>query len=238
MYAARRDRPGQRPKRAWGVRSWLFFSSILALAACLVGGDAQASIRKAQRSSFEPGEPELVEVPVTVHVALRDGLPVVSRHHVLESVARANRELREFGVELRVRAVELMPDGYEDLVRVRHRMRLAQRAPRDGSAHVFFVDKVELSNPRYGDRRVSGMHWRYRGVRPGLRQREYLAVAHDAPLTTFVHEVGHVFGLGHRHQNDNVMCSCQRVPTPSFTTAQGRQLRGGARRFLVRASGR
>lgn len=197
---------------------------------------ADASVRKPHRSGIEQPAEQLVEVPLTVHVATHEGLPVVSRHHVLESVARANRELREFGVELRVRAVELMPDGYDDVVRIRHRLRLAERSPRDGTVHVFFVDKVELSSSQHGDRRVSGMHWRYRGLRRGLRSREFLAVARNAPLTTFVHEIGHIFGLGHRHQTDNVMCSCEREPTPSFTAGQGRQLRVGARRFLVRSS--
>ena len=195
-------------------------------------------MRKQHRANVEPREDALIEVPVTVHVASHEGLPVVSRRGVLEGIARANRELREYGVELRVRAVELMPEGYDTLTRVRHRLRLGQRAPRDGSVHVFYVDRVELYNPRHGDRRVSGMHWRYRGIGRAMRQREYLAVAHDAPLTTFVHEVGHVFGLGHRHVNDNVMCSCQRVPAPTFTSSQGRQLRAGARRFLTRANAR
>ncbi len=204
----------------------------------LASPTVDASIRKPHRSSLEQRVAPAVQVPITIHVATREGLPVVSRHHALEAVARANRELRSFGVELRVRAVELMPEGYDDVVRIRHRLHLAQRSPRDGSIHVFYVDKVELHNPKNGDRRVSGMHWRYRGMRRGLRQREYVAVAQDAPLTTFVHEVGHLFGLGHRHQNDNVMCSCQRAPMPTFTASQGRQLRGGARRFLQRASGR
>jgi hypothetical protein len=213
--------------------------TILAILVALVSPTAQASVRKAHRNtSLVPREEAPVQVPVTVHVATKEGLPVVSRHHVLEAVARANRELRKAGIELRVREVELMPEGYKDLTRVRHRLRLGHRAPRDGSVHVFYVDDVELYNPRHGDRRVSGMHWRYRGMRRGMRQREYVAVAEDAPLTTFVHEIGHIFGLGHRHQNDNVMCSCQRIPAPTFTSGQGRQLRTGARRFLGRSTSR
>lgn len=213
--------------------------AMVALLVGLVSSMAEASVRKPHRNaSLVPREGPAVQVPITIHVATKEGLPVVSRHHVLEAVARANKELRKAGVELRVREVELMPEGYQHLTRVRHRLRLGHRAPRDGSVHVFYVDDVELYNPRHGDRRVSGMHWRYRGMRRGMRQREYVAVAEDAPLTTFVHEIGHIFGLGHRHQNDNVMCSCQRVPAPTFTQAQGRQLRTGARRFLGRSSTR
>jgi hypothetical protein len=207
----------------------------LGLVTSLVSPAADASVRKPHRTTVEQPTEERVMVPLTVHVATREGLPVVSRRHVLESVARANRELREFGIEVHVRTVELMPDGYDDVLRIRHRLRLAERSPRDGTVHVFFVDRVELSNAQHGDRRVSGMHWRYRGIRRGLRSREFLAVAHNAPMTTFVHEIGHLFGLKHRHQTDNVMCSCEREPTPGFTTGQGRQLRVGARRFLSRA---
>lgn len=238
MYRGPRTRQRERPQS--GVRRRRFLATLgavgLGLLATLASPVADASVRKPHRVTLEPPTEELVAVPLTVHVATREGLPVVSRHHVLESVARANRELREFGVQLRVRTVELMPDGYDDVVRIRHRLRLAERSPRNGTVHVYFVDRVELSNPQHGDRRVSGMHWRYRGMRRGLRSREFLAVAHNAPITTFVHEIGHLFGLGHRHQTDNVMCSCERAPTPSFSSVQGRQLRVGARRFLARAA--
>jgi hypothetical protein len=208
---------------------------LVALIVGLLAPAAQASVRKPHRPTLVEDKVSALVIPVTVHVATQEGLPVVPRRYVLEAVARANRDLREFGVELQLRAIELMPEGYGDLTRTRHRLRLAQRAPRDGSIHVFYVDHVELYSSKHGDRRISGMHWRYRGLRGTLRQREWVAVAEHAPLTTLVHEVGHLFGLGHRHASDNVMCSCQRVASPSFTAAQGRQLRTGARRFLVRA---
>lgn len=177
---------------------------------------------------------ETIRVPLTIHVATRDGRSVVSERHIRASVRRANRELAAFGVHVWVREIVPMRGGSR-IETPTHRFALARRAQRDGSVHVFFVDRVQLTNPRKGDRRVSGMHWRYHGLEQGIRAREYLAVAHNAPTTTLVHEVGHAFGLAHTRDNDNLMCSCRRGIRPAFTPRQGRKLRSGARRFLRRA---
>jgi hypothetical protein len=184
--------------------------------------------------SAQAQEPELIRVPITIHVATEMGYPVVSEEHVLESLRLANRELARFGIHLWVRSVEQMQGGSR-LESVTERFHLAGKAERDGSVHVFFVERVELTNPRKGDRRVSGMHWRYHGLTPTIRAREYVAVAHNAPTTTLVHEVGHAFGLNHESETDNLMCSCRRDHEPTFTRKQGRQLRSGARRFLQRS---
>jgi hypothetical protein len=117
------------------------------------------------------------------------------------------------------------------------RFGLAHRATRDGSVHVFFVERVRLTSARKGDRRVSGMHWRYHGLDRDIRSREYLAVAYNAPTTTLVHEIGHAFGLTHDRKTDNLMCSCRRGLDPTFTEKQGRRLRTGARRYLERNGG-
>ena len=178
-----------------------------------------------------PTEP--IRVPLTIHVASEDGHAVVSESHILASVRRANRELAGFGIHLWIREIVPMEGGAQ-IESSDDRYGLARTIDRDGSVHVFFVDRVALTNPRKGDRRVSGMHWRYHGVAPDIRSREYLAVAHNAPTTTLVHEVGHAFGLTHDSDNHNLMCSCQRSLQPAFTERQGRQLRNGARRYLLR----
>jgi hypothetical protein len=176
---------------------------------------------------------EVIRVPLTIHVATQDGRSVVSESRILASVRRANRELAAFDVHLVVEEIVPMVGGAR-IETPDDRFDLAHRAERDGTVHVFFVERVRLTSARKGDRRVSGMHWRYHGFDREIRSREYLAVAHNAPTTTLVHEIGHAFGLTHDRKTDNLMCSCRRGLAPSFTEKQGRRLRTGARRYLER----
>lgn len=177
---------------------------------------------------------EAIRVPLTIHVATQGGRSVVSESRILASVRRANRELAAFDVYLVVEEIIPMVGGAR-IETPDDRFALAHRARRDGSVHVFFVERVRLTSARKGDRRVSGMHWRYHGLDPDIRGGEYLAVAHNAPTTTFVHEIGHAFGLSHDREIDNLMCSCRRGLDPTFTNKQGRRLRAGARRYLDRS---
>lgn len=196
----------------------------------LPAGEAFAGKRKSSPT---------IEVPLTIHVASEDGEQVVDDERVMDAVARANLELAEFGVVLSVRTIETLPmDEGARIETSEQRFALAREAEHDGSIHVFYVDNLRLTNPAKGDRRVSGMHWRYHGASRAIRRREYVAVAHNAPATTLVHEVGHAFGLRHEDDFDNLMCSCRRGQRPTFTRQQGKRLRSGARRFLKRANRR
>jgi hypothetical protein len=127
-----------------------------------------------------------------------------------------------------------MPDGYANVRHRRDRRKLAQFAAPDGSVHVFLVNSLELGGPLRADRSVRGLHWRYRGVLGRMRNREYLVVSNDAPPTTLVHEIGHLFGLEHDTSQQNLMCSCRQGPRQIFTASQGAEMRQGAHQFIAR----
>jgi len=175
-----------------------------------------------------------IELPLTVHVVNRRGRAAVSSRRIVKWVERANEELRPFGISVYVRRVLPVPVGYGHVTRWRQRRGLARLSNRDGSVHVFIVDRLELFSPRRADRAVRGMHWRYRGVSRKLAHREYVVVTSDAPQTTLVHEFGHLFGLRHADGMHNLMCSCRRGPGQHFTAEQGVKMRDGARRFIHR----
>lgn len=176
-------------------------------------------------------QPTVDVIPLTIHVSTRDGDWVTSVRRITRWIERTNEALRSSGMEVRVQDVRPMGEGNGTVVRWRHRRRLARMAPRDGTVHVFVVNRVELNRRRNADQRVRGIYWRYRGLRAQMANREYIVVSRDAPDTTLAHEVGHLLGLRHHRSEQNLMCSCRRGPRQVFTPVQQRSMRAGLRRF-------
>lgn len=171
-------------------------------------------------------------VPLTIHVASNLETRAQTLHRVRVAVARANRALEPYGFRVVVHKVWIMPGGYDTVTRRRDHRRLAEYASIDGTVHVFMVDRLELGSRLSGDRGVRGMHWRYRGLRKRFANRQYVVVNGDAPATTLVHELGHLFGLEHAYAHSNLMCSCRRGPRQVFTLGQGMIMRREARKFF------
>ncbi len=170
-------------------------------------------------------------IPLTVHLAASEEHPASTMLRLEQGLKQANRALERFGVEVKVRELLRMPGGYNSITRRRDRRRIAGYATPNGSVHLFMVDKLELRRGRQA-RSVRGLHWRYRGFIRRLRKREYVVVSGDAPSTTLIHEIGHLFGLSHSESDENLMCSCRHGPRQIFTREQGTIVREGVRAFL------
>jgi hypothetical protein len=188
-----------------------------------------------QAAVTPPDEGGELYVPLTVHIAHVRGEPVVDESEIVSAVRRANKALDSYDVRVGVAKVQRLSPAQRHVLDSTDRVELARRAHNDGTLHVFFVERVNMSENGQADARVSGLHWRYDGFRWQMQQREYLVVANDAPSTTLAHELGHAFDLGHSTREDNIMCSCRRGPDVRFTDYQGERLRTGARGFLLRS---
>ena len=220
------------------MRRWLGLS-LAAGSVWLSGAEARASgehqvpdLRQETQTRAKRSQIRM-RIAITLHVATRSDGPPIDTRRLERSVKRSNEALRSFGIELYIARVVKLPTGFSEIRHRRDRRALAEHAPRDGTVHVFLVQSVELGSVLRADRGVRGLHWRYRGLRRKLRDREYVVVGSDAPTTTLVHEVGHLFGLEHDFSKQNLMCSCRTGPQQIFTRAQGVEILRGATQFVT-----
>ncbi|MBA3548860.1 MAG: hypothetical protein H0T76_20445 [Nannocystis sp.] len=226
-----------------GGRRWLGQSLltlalwVLGSAPALASGEHKVPDLRQERPMKGDRAGAMLRIPLTLHMATVSERPAFDMLRLERAVRRANVSLRSYGIEVYVARVVMMPDGFSEIRHRRDRRRLANFAPHDGTVHLFLVQSVELGNVLRADRGVRGLHWRYRGLMRKLRSREYLLLGADAPSTTLVHELGHLFGLEHDLGQQNLMCSCREGPRQIFTPSQGEKIRRGAMMYLARAAG-
>lgn len=221
----------------WAVTSLLAVSAFVFLPHAEAEARGRRVVPSVERDAQQwsrPSAASLIRIPLTVHVATHAGDPVASRARVTQWVLRANRALSQAGIEVYVHSVRHLPRGWRAVTRAQERRRMAEYAPSDGTIHVFVIEELDKPRRRRLRRRVRGLHWRYRGLRRNLREREYVVVTDGAPKTTFAHELGHLFGLSHTKSSTNIMCSCRRGNMLGFTHTQSSQMRAGATAFLSR----
>ena len=224
---------GERAHRRWT-------QALLAAALCLAPSATRASVEHRTPdirvvSPTSARSAARLRIPMTVHVAATADAPAVDTRRLLQAVHRTNQELAAHGIEVYIARLLVLPDGHTGVRGRRAMRRLAQFAPKDGTVHVFFVQTVALVGSFRTTQPVRGLHWRVGGPWGSrLRDRELLVIGGDAPATTLVHELGHLFGLQHAEGRQNLMCSCREGPQQIFTRSQGQQLRRGASAFMRR----
>jgi hypothetical protein len=194
-----------------------------------------AACSNGPRNTAPPDANTVIEIPLTVHIATERGAPVVNDAQIIASVRRANRALSPYNLRVGVVRTRTMSPGHTVVDGESDRLELARRAAQDGTLHVFFVSRVRMHETDEADARLSGLHWRYAGMRSQMHRREFLVVAEDAPNTTLSHEVGHALGLDHSKSIENIMCSCRRGPDTYFDERQGELMRLGAAEFMRKA---
>jgi hypothetical protein len=163
-----------------------------------------------------------VRLPVVLHFAMREDTEVVDPLRVGMWLAHAQALLEPHGIDVELEDVRMLPEDAK-AGRFAQRIRLLSAVDDDRFVHVMVVPELGGTR-RDGTQTVRGLHFRA----PILRS-QYVAVGPNATPSTMAHEIGHVFGLDHDPDPDNVMCSCDRSEAPRFTPAQGQRIRRAIR---------
>jgi hypothetical protein len=112
-------------------------------------------------------------------------------------VRRANQALRQFGIEVYVARITLLPEGYAGIKHRRDRRRLASFAPATGRCTCSWSTRWSSAAGCGRIAGSAGCTGAIAGCVASCATASTWCSASDAPATTLVHELGHLFGLEH-----------------------------------------
>ena len=133
-----------------------------------------------------------------VWMSLRDGVPVQTPEWVGAQVGRANHFFAEIGVGFELNAIHALEEGEVDIATRSDRDALGHDRWTNGVIHVFFVGRLDNVDE---EGVINGVHWRDRAD----RSHRWVIVSATAWHMTFVHELGHYFGLPHSDYHISMM---------------------------------
>lgn len=165
-------------------------------------------------------------IPIVLHVAEREGVPVAPASFIAEQLAAANVIYAPLGIELVERERVPLAAAHAELVTRAERDALGAFV-KQGALHCFVVGKLmDVDEP---GRERRGVHWRPHGK----AEQSFVIVSQISKPWVLAHELGHFFGnREHSTVAGNLMSYAWTVEPPFLDAAQGRRVQRTLRALL------
>lgn len=137
------------------------------------------------------------ELPLCLHIGQFESTPVSTDQKLEQMLAHARKVLGALSIVPIVKSTDTFPE--HEVRTVSERDALKDRYQRD-CVNVFILMRV--FNADKNDEPISGVHWRFRGD----TSITYIILSANASPDVLAHELGHLFGLGHTGDRNNIMC--------------------------------
>ena len=133
-------------------------------------------------------------------------------------LAHANTHFAKIGVNFVADTAKRLPPIERHLKTRDDRNRLVRRVKRDGTIHLFIVDRLDNVD---APGEIRGVHWRFRKN----QRRRGIILARKASTWVLTHELGHFFGLPHSKYDISLMNKRRRATPVSKRTFAPEELK-------------